>query len=260
MKDFSSIQQTAAFPQHKSRRDIASPLWLAVSYSVFAVFFGTLLIAIDREQASWPDKDAHWRRVLQIAQGHLLSIPDPAGTGNYGGIFDGKFYAFNNTAINSPFVYFPSALSNVFFFGHQRIASLVTLLCCVAITATAIYLSNQWAWGFCGIALLPIYFESLCWPTADAVTNSFSLLFVAYVIHLWQKEKYPSGRQIVVLSLLAMGLGLCKITCVFLVFIVAILAIHFHSEWRYGWWISLIPIACAIGTNITWDKRSKGAG
>lgn len=70
-------------------------------YSVFTVFFGALLIFIDSEQASWPDKGQHWQRVLQIAQGHLLAVPDPNGSGVYGGIFDGKFYAFNNTAINS---------------------------------------------------------------------------------------------------------------------------------------------------------------
>jgi uncharacterized membrane protein len=225
----------------------------AVLYLLLTIPSGVLLILFDK-RPSWPDSAAHWLRILQISRGGFLSQPNPDGSGAYGG-FDatGKFSNFNNSAINSPFVYFPSVLAH----GHVRLASLLTLVVCSSIIAAAIYLSRQYQYAFLGIALLPIVFLSICYPTPDGVTNSVSLLFVAFVLRLLQNEAPPDTVSVVVLVILSALLGFIKITCVTLVLLVWVLPLRFKGIHRKSTWLPCVfsTLAALISTAV-WTKMT----
>lgn len=194
-----------------TRTHIHAPykIFATIEFGYFALstIAGVILILFDR-RPSRNDFDAHWSRAQQVASFQFLSTPDPSGSGDYGAISaDGYFVPFNNTAINSPFAYLPSMLSG----GHLRVACALTLIVAVGFTTLAIHIAGQYKTLILGIAVLPIVFFSYLYPTADAMTNSFSLLFVAQILYLLQKESIR-WKDISLLALSALYLGQLKIT------------------------------------------------
>lgn len=229
------------------RRWLGNP---ALFYLLVTLPSGILMIAFDKRR-SWPDYKDHWHRVLQIVSGHLLAQPNPDGSGGYGGLdSNGVFQVFNNTAINSPFVYFPGVLGC----GHQRLAALFTLIICALTIAIGIRISGAYCPAFLGIGLLPIVFTSICWPTADAVTNAFSIVFVAYVVYLLQQAEPLKPRSLAVLSCMSILLGFIKITCAVLVLLVWLLPLSRKSkdEAKTLWWVALLSTVCAICSSLIW--------
>lgn len=95
--------------------------------------------------------------------------------------------------------------------GHLRVACALTLIVAVGFTTLAIHIAGQYKTLILGIAVLPIVFFSYLYPTADAMTNSFSLLFVAQILYLLQKESIR-WKDISLLALSALYLGQLKIT------------------------------------------------
>lgn len=223
----------------------------ALFYLAVTIPSGLLLIFFDK-YPSWPDSADHWNRVLQIGQGHLLAQANPDGSGSYGGFgTDGVFHVFNNTAINSPIAYFPGILG----FGHKKLAAVFTLLICAFIIAIAIRLARIYELAFLGIGLLPIVFTSICWPTADAFTNAFSLLFVAYVVHLLQMEKQISRQSMFLLCFMSLILGFIKITCAILFLLVWILPISRRStnQSKSLWLTSTCASLCTAFSFLLWS-------
>jgi uncharacterized membrane protein len=227
---------------------IVSPAFL---YFVFTMIMGLILILFDRNPA-WPDGGQHWARALQISNGDLLAQPNPDGSGAYGGYAgDGKFINFNNTAINSPLVYLPSLFS----FGNVHLAAVTTLLLSTFTTAVAIHISRKFQYLFLGIAILPIYFLSICYPTADAVTNSFSLLFVAYVTYLLQQDRMLGAGNTFLLLIASLMLGLIKITCSALILLVWLLPFKFkHQAGKRVWLVCLCSTLSTVFSAGIWSK------
>ncbi|MBM6691925.1 DUF2142 domain-containing protein [Bifidobacterium pullorum subsp. saeculare] len=178
----------------------------------------------------------------------FLSTPDPSGSGNYGVVnAEGHFVPFNNTAINSPFAYLPSMFSG----GHLRVACALTLIVAVGFTALAIHIAGQYKTLILGIAILPIVFFSYLYPTADAMTNSFSLLFVAQTLHLLQKESIR-WKDIGLFALSALYLGQLKITLLCIIPLVFILWCGRRNNTKTIDWRMLIPLCCACIANRIW--------
>ena len=222
----------------------------ALFYLLVTLPSGMLMIVFDKRR-SWPDYQDHWHRVLQIVSGHLLAQPNPDGSGGYGGLdSNGVFHVFNNTAINSPFVYFPAVLGC----GHQRLAALFTLIICALTIAVGIRISGLYYPAFLGIGLLPIVFTSICWPTADAVTNAFSIVFVAYVLYLLQQAGPLKPRSLAVLCCMSILLGFIKITCVILVLLVWLLPLSRkgRDKAKILWSVAVLSTACTISASMTW--------
>ncbi|NMN01352.1 hypothetical protein G1C96_1943 [Bifidobacterium sp. DSM 109958] len=225
---------------------------LELLYVLVTVPSGLLLILFDRNP-SRNDFDPHWDRARQIASGVLRAIPDPSGSGNYGG-YDaaGNFVAFNNTAINSPFLYFPSVLGG----GHLRVSSLLTLLCCTAMVCAAIRLAQRYGTIVLAVAILPTFFLSIVYPTADAVTNAYALLWVAYVLHLYQTPRI-GGRRWIVLALMGLLLGLIKVTCIALAPLLLLLPA------RAGWkdrtvWTGIVAAGFAtLASALAWMRMTR---
>lgn len=227
--------------------------WLgcpALFYLLVTLPSGILMIAFDKRR-SWPDYQDHWHRVLQIVNGHFLAQPNPDGSGGYGGLdSNGVFQVFNNTAINSPLVYFPGVLGC----GHQRLAALFTLIICALTIAVGVRISGLYYPAFLGIGLLPIVFTSICWPTADAVTNAFSIVFVAYVVHLLQQTGPLKQRSLRVLCCMSILLGFIKITCAVLVLLVWLLPLSRKGKDKAKtmWSAAALSTACTIFALLTW--------
>ena len=227
VEDIEDNQVLSNTPKKKSIRNSIQALTnrfniYALAYLALTLPAGILLILFDKHE-SWLDREAHWGRLLQISQGTLLPVPNPDGKGSFGGFnHEGVFENFNNTAINSPFVYLPGILGH----GHVRLASLSTLLVCACLIAFAISLSKGFAPAFLGISMLPMNFLSICYPTADAMTNAFSLLFIGFTLYVLQSTDPITNRQSLTLIVLSIFLGLIKITCAPLILLVWLLPHH----------------------------------
>lgn len=53
----------------------------------------------------------------------------------------------------------------------------------------------------------------MIFPTADAITNSYCLLFIAVILGLYQRDSMPRCRHIALLCVMGIPLGQVKITC-----------------------------------------------
>lgn len=214
---------------------------LEALYGATALVAGIVLIFADRRPSRY-DFDDHWNRVLQIISGDVLPTRNPEGDG-FGAISEnGKFIEFNNTAINSPFAYFPSLLSH----GSIRIASLFTLLVSVALTVLAIHVAGKYRSIIFSTAILPTFFLQSIYPTADAMTDAFGLLFIAHVLHIWQQSALRK-RDILISSILAICLGQLKITCAILILLLGVPFFRFLRKTPAKSFLLVIPaFLCAV--------------
>ena len=97
---------------------------------------------------------AHWARILQIRAGNII----PVFSDEYHDWVvyrdHGKIITFNNTAVNAPFVYFPSLIVR----GNFRVSSVATLICSATIIAVAIWVAKSYVNIILAIAILPTCF------------------------------------------------------------------------------------------------------
>lgn len=193
---------------------------------------------------------AHWARILQIMNGNIIPVfseeyPDWMIYRNHGEII-----TFNNTAVNTPFVYFPSLIVR----GDFYVSSVATLICSAAIIAAAIWVAKSYANIILAIAILPTTFFSMIFPTADAITNSFCLLFVAIVLALYQRNDVLRHRHIVLLCVMGILLGQVKITCS----IIALFALFLLPK-VHGWGKKIalaLPVLSAGISMWLWRMRT----
>lgn len=237
--------------------NLARKITLPLCYLAIIWVVGGLIAMFDRNP-SRPDWIDHWNRVLQILDGHWLSEPDPLGSGVHGAIIStpaqaalnnmaiGDFVPFANTAINSPYTYWPSLLSD----GHYVRAGAITLVCCSAMIAIAIYLAGAWRHVLLATALLPTVLLSMTFPTADAVSNATAFLFIGAVLYGWQKEEI-TWRYIIGLTVIAVMLGQSKVT--FNLFVLLLLPFLFRKrrEWRI-----LIAFVATPLSYLVWSKAT----
>lgn len=225
---------------------------IALAYLVLTLLVGGLLILFDQRPAT-NDLEQHWQRASLISQGQFVAQESPKGDGKFGGYIDGEFVAFNNTAVNSPVAYFPSW----FCLGRYRLACMLTLLIATLATALGVYLAGSFATLLCAAALLPMVFFSFTYPTADAMSNSMSILFIGSVLHFYQKERYVPW-QLALLIGLGFVLGQVKVTCIILLLL---LLLPFHKRFlRDGvldWWLSLPAVAGVVSAYI-WSRFTTG--
>ncbi len=182
--------------------------YIPLLYWIGVVASGCILIFCGKQHC-FNDVTAHWARILQIRAGNVVPVfsdesPDWMIYRNHGGII-----TFNNTAVNAPFVYFPSLIVR----GDFYTSSVTTLICSATIIAVAIWTAKSYANIILAIAILPTTFFSMIFPTADAITNSYCLLFIAVVLGLYQRESFLQYGHIALLCVMGVLLGQVKITC-----------------------------------------------
>ena len=225
---------------------------LVIGYLILSIPIGTLLIFFDKEP-SRNDFPEHWARAQQVASFQFIATPDPSGTGNYGSISDnGTFFPFNNTAINSPFVYLPSIIG----MGHLRISCFLTLLFSVACISASIMLAKKYCLLIFAAAILPTFFLSSIYPTADAVSNAISFLWIAYMLYLLQQQSI-SLNEIIMCTLLASALGQIKTTCLCLLLLLTLPAIQTYRNNKILDLRFAIPLFAGVLSSFIWMNAVK---
>lgn len=128
--------------------------YIPLLYWIGVVASGCILIFCGKQHC-FNDVTAHWARILQIRAGNVVPVfsdesPDWMIYRNHGGII-----TFNNTAVNAPFVYFPSLIVR----GDFYTSSVTTLICSATIIAVAIWTAKSYANIILAIAILPTTFS-----------------------------------------------------------------------------------------------------
>ncbi|NEG70496.1 DUF2142 domain-containing protein [Bifidobacterium choloepi] len=219
-------------------------------YFLLTVAAGVPIVLGDTNADGYNDAGAHWNRVLMLLAGHVLPQVDPDNGSQVGYATGGGFVALNNTAVNSPFLYWPSLLSG----GNRTLAALLTLLTSAAVVALAIRLAGRFQLLMAAAALVPMTFLSFVYPTADAVTVSVSFLFIGLILYLLQR---PGLRPVdwVALCVVAVMLGQLKVTCVLLVALVLLLAGKLDG-WKKLW--LAVPAVFAVASCGLWNRLVSG--
>lgn len=179
-------------------------------YVALSLVTGAILVFFDAHP-SRNDFQAQWARAQQVASLHFLADPDPSGSGNYGGYTaNGTFEAFNNTAINSPVAYAPSVFSG----GNLRVASLLTLCVSVALVYLGFRIAKEYGLIIIAMAVHPLVFLSFVYPTADAMTNAFTLFVLGQIFRIFRDGF--TKRSTILITVSALVLGQLRITCALL--------------------------------------------
>ena len=99
--------------------------YISLLYWIGTITTGCILIFCGKQHC-FNDAMAHWARILQIRAGNII----PVFSDEYHDWVvyrdHGKIITFNNTAVNAPFVYFPSLIVR----GNFRVSSVATLIYC----------------------------------------------------------------------------------------------------------------------------------
>lgn len=225
----------------------------AVLYLALTLFFGTILVFWDARPAT-NDLEQHWNRASLISHGQFVAYEDPQNPGHYGGYIDDEFVAFNNTAVNSPLAYFPSWFCR----GSYRLACLLTLLVASVLTALGIFLAGDFATLLVAPAILPMIFLSYLYPTADAMTNAVSILFIGSVLGLYQGERRPGRAVIAGMVFLGILVGQVKVTCIILLFL---MLLPFHSYYKKSGdldWRLALPAIAGVASALWWSSFTGG--
>ncbi|MBW3091142.1 DUF2142 domain-containing protein [Bifidobacterium miconisargentati] len=225
-------------------------------YLLVTLSSGMLLVWFDR-RSSGNDQEAHLSRIHQLMDGRVWAERLP-GTDLYGRWWHGVFHAYNNTAVNSPVVYYPSLAAMLFRYGDYRLAGMFTLVCSVLTVAAAIRLAGGYRYLVCAVAVLPAVTLSFVYPTADAVTDSVSLLFAGAVLFLHRRARI-GWPGVLAMSVLCMLTALTKATCMVLLLLLAIPA---AAMWRAGRRADaatlLVPFAAGLGAGLWWQWTVSG--
>lgn len=219
----------------------------AILYWLLTVVTGLTVISTGKYSYQ-NDSTAHWLRVEQLCAGTIVPQLSQDFPGWVVKDDNGIIKPFNNTAVNSPFAYLPSLIIQ----GDYKASSIATLLITSGIIALAIWLAREFRYAILATAILPMTFFSLTFPTADAMINSISLLFIAVVLCCYQSTRF-GWLHIGILSVLAAMLGQVKITCILVSFFVFVLL---GKAKKIPLKIALVvPVMASIASMAMWNRK-----
>lgn len=219
----------------------------AILYWLLTVVTGLTVISTGKYSYQ-NDSTAHWLRVEQLRAGTIVPQLSQDFPGWVVKDDNGIIKPFNNTAVNSPFAYLPSLIIQ----GDYKASSIATLLIASGIIALAIWLAREFRYAILATAILPMTFFSLTFPTADAMINSISLLFIAVVLCCYQSTRF-GWLHVGILSVLAAMLGQVKITCILVSFFVFVLL---GKAKKIPLKIALVvPVMASIASMAMWNRK-----
>lgn len=195
------------------------------------------------------DEGFHWFRILDIAQGNLLTnvsnnkpiavVPESTFTMledepeyiNYRVIMDNLKKVIGEegtvrielatTAIYNPIQYFPQTLGVIimkFFTNNPMFIAYAARLANMVISIVLLYLAfKKMPFGKLGLLVticLPIAIEGFTSMSSDAITIAISFLFIAYIFDIvFNKNENTKikNKDIIILAILAVILAVCKI-------------------------------------------------
>lgn len=267
-----------------------SNICLEKRYLLFAIVTGMIYLMV-LPYGVGPDENKHMMRIFEISEGYMISDKgkDGAGgrlladnlvpfdnvtsysdAGTYWNVsldYDNpKFYTFGNTALYSPVSYLPQAFAvtiarlftrDVFWIAFfTKLAGFGFCTAAIFFSLKIIPVKRE---CLLLIALLPMFIQQSVVITADGFLNGVAIVFTAYVLYLAyvSKEKITK-RQIAVIYLCMILLGLCKIVFLPLCLLAFVLPSEKFDSVRNYWRILLTGFAAACAANLGWLAVSSG--
>ncbi len=241
-----------------------------------------------------PDEGAHFFRAIEISHGHLINFPAHVGieipcseyfvigakyrpVALYQNVLLRKDFnsdscrvkTVNTAGIYSPVPYlFISAAELVVrqfnWSVENRLIAMrfSNFIGTTAICVAAFYLLSSYRAPFVLIGLSPLVFWLRASVSADGVTISLSMLFLAYTLSILQKMRVPNFFQWSTLIFLAMLVGSCKPVYALICFASLLFWLR---DWGFDGGklklltLSLLPGFAALGVSVLWTALADPA-
>ena len=234
------------------------------------------------------DEDLHFYRAYEVSEGHMISdsFNDIGGRTLPASVSDivrpnvsdikysdtianfdkkldthfSKFTAFPNSALYSPLVYFPQAagiwvarhfnLGPMYMAYFGRFFNLLVWALLMNLAIRVMYFARRMLFF---LALSPMSLYTASSLSADAMTNSITILFIAFVISLaCGKVKRVAPWHIIVLVVLSAAGSLCKNVYLPLSLIFLIIPRGKFKKTWHKWAIFFLMVLIAAGINVWW--------
>lgn len=222
-----------------------------------AVFGLSMMIALPLFEA--PDEPVHFYRAYQVGEGKVIGetynnvsggYVRPAVEGNYDAgpeELPETFIPFPSSVIYSPLGYLPQAagidlgrLIDPSVRTMAYIGRLFNLATYIVLVSLAIKIAKKGKWVYAVVGLFPIAIQQAASLSTDVMSMGIAFIAIAYIHSLFY-SKSIARRQIVILVLLAIGLGLTKQTN-----LIFLLPAIFIPTRLYGSWRSKLLLTSAI--------------
>ena len=258
---------------------------IETKYLILAIFIYSVFLLL-MPIFTGHDEYYHWFRAYEVSEGNLVSgIHDdqaiskmPVGVGsamnteyqniNYNTVkeslgikIDKKNigdHDMSTVAVYSPIQYTPQAvgikLASIFTNRSILLAyagRLMNMIFAIAMIYMAIKIIPVGKKMLFALAFFPIFIEGVVTLSPDGITNVSSILFIAYILRLL-KNKAVGNRDVVVLTVLGIIIGLSKIVYIPLVFLVLLLPKKYFKNNKSYWISILIILLSSVMANLTW--------
>lgn len=235
------------------------------------------------------DELRHWLKAYEISEGTLVSkVIDgevqselPAAVANgvnkywrnikYSDVLksmkneldknDKKLHSMKEVALYSPVQYLPQSLgisvtklftNKVMYMAYM--ARFFNMIFCLMLVYLAIKITPIGKKTILLISLFPLSIEAFSSMSPDGMTIGIILLFIAYVLKLKFGDELVKKKDIVILTILSIGIALCKIVYIPIVLLMLIVPKEKFKESKYKY-ITLIPIIIiSFFINLLWLK------
>lgn len=253
-------------------------LFLAfIIYSLFLVFMPMF---------TGHDEYYHWFRSYEVSEGRLLSgIHDekalskmPLGVGgamtaqyqdityqttkNALGVQikneEQGYHDMSTVAVYSPVQYLPQAIGIRFasIFTNRslllayagRFFNMLFAILMIYMSIKIIPVGKKMLFS---LAFFPILVEGFVTFSPDCITTCTCILFVSYILKLLQ-EKEITKRDVTILTILGIVIGLCKIVYIPFVFLVLLLPKEKFNDTKNYWKSILVILISSIFANLVW--------
>lgn len=237
-----------------------------------------------------PDENSHSRRAYEVSLGYLITDIDEEN-GEFGRLLPEElrvvdlantsynlykekidsveeqytdsedFMTFGNVAVYTFVSYVPQAvgiaISRIFtdnILIQLYVARLVNFMVYVAIMYVALKIIPFKKLAVFIIAFLPIAMQQAASLSPDALTNSLSIFFVSYVLHLMYREEKMTKKDYIILTISSILVAIIKIIYLPLCAIVFLIPEKKFDNRKKKWIILIAIFIVSVILNLAWLK------
>lgn len=258
---------------------------IETKYLILAIFIYSVFLLL-MPIFTGHDEYYHWFRAYEVSEGKLVSgIQDkqalskmPVGVGaamneeyqnvNYNSVKESLGIKIDKTvtgnhdmstvAVYSPVQYIPQATGiklaslftnhSVFLAYAGRFMNMIFAIAMIYMAIRIIPIGKKMLFA---LAFFPIFVEGVTTLSPDGITNVTSILFIAYILRLL-KNKAVNNRDVTILTILGIVIGLSKIVYIPLVFLVLLLPKKYFKNSKSYWTSILIILLSSVMANLIW--------
>lgn len=235
-------------------------------FASIALIFGLIMMFL-MPLFKLPDEHVHFYRAYQIGEGHLTSENMNGETGGYVREVrsDGnyslqpeqapeKFISFPSSALYSPIAYIPQAIGidigrlinptveTMVYFGR-----FVNLIFYIILVFLAIRIAKMGKWVYTAVGLFPVAIQQAASLSTDVMTTGLVFITIALTHRLFLQSTRITSRQLMLLGLLAIGLGLTKQTNIVILLPLLFLSVRLFGDFKSKILsISPVLLACVV--------------